>query len=199
MNEHDNNQPLFQMNGRYLCPLEREHLPMLKKWRNQQMRFLRQHTPLTSFHQEQWYPKAMNDDSQVLFSILLSKSDKSSELIGYCGIVYIDLINRRGEISFLVSPERASDRDLYRVDFLSVLFMLCEFGFEQMGLNRLYAETFSFRKEHMEILEEFGFVREGKMRKHVFADGKYHDSLFHSLLMSEWSDQKESIEDAVGR
>lgn len=197
MSADESTPPIYRFNRRLLCPLERKHLSKLKEWRNQQIDILRQRKPLTEYHQEKWYPKAMNDENQMLFSIQLEESDTNREFIGYCGIVYIDYVNRRGEISFLVSPKRLSDRDLYRIDFLSVLYLVCEFVFGELGLNKLYTETFAFRKTHIDVLEEFGFVLEGRLRDHHFSRGQYNDSLLHSFLLSEWNKQKDEIKNAV--
>ncbi|MFX0163355.1 MAG: GNAT family N-acetyltransferase [Candidatus Hodarchaeota archaeon] len=186
---------LYEFNGRYLCPIEKEFLPKLKEWRNLQIKLLRQFKPLTSYDQEKWFEKLSEDENQVLFGIVtVGEKGEKKALIGYCGITNIDFKNRRGEISFLVGPDRADDEKLYREDFLSTLYMLCKYGFEELNLNKLFTETFSFRKNHLKILEEFGFNRDGILRNHHFTCGRHYDSIIHSLLASEWKKIKNEME-----
>ena len=64
--------------------------------------------------------------------------------------------------------------------------MFARYGFHELGLHKLYTETFAFRDSHIRILEEFGFQLEGKLHDHVFKNGQFWDSLMHSLLQSEW-------------
>ena len=185
-----------EFNKRYLYPLSKEHLSKLKAWRNSQMDILRQWKPLTEYNQEKWFQKISQDNTQVIFAIMIKK-EKNMQLIGYCGITNIDFINRWGEISFLADPIRTQDEELYREDFISVLYMLCQYGFEKINLNKLFTETFSFRKNHIKILEDFGFHLDGILREHKFLNGKYQDSVIHSILHSEWTQIKEKIKDVL--
>jgi len=176
---------LYRCGNRYLCSLEKEHLLILKEWRNAQMKILRQYEPLTDFHQKKWYAHLKKDKSQTLFALMAGKMIHP-EFIGYCGITNIDFKNRRGEISFLVKPARAVQKKIYRKDFSAVLSMLCRYGFDELNLNKVFTETFDFRKDHIKILEEFGFRKEGELREHYFGQGKYFNSIIHSILSSEW-------------
>jgi len=189
---------LYESNGRYLYPMEKKFLPKLKKWRNLQIKVLRQFKPLTNYDQEKWFESLYQNQNQVSFGIITFNEKYGKDvLIGYCGITNIDFKNRRGEISFLVDPDRANDEKLYREDFLSVLHMLCKYGFEELNLNKLFTETFSFRKKHIEILEEFGFKSNGILRSHHFTNGQYYDSVIHSLLVPEWKQKQEKIKNEL--
>ena len=172
-------------NDRYLYPLEKKYIFELKEWRNAQMKVLRQFEPLSDSHQEKWYFSLKDDKSQVLFALMAGEVQKP-KFIGYCGITNIDFRNKKGEISFLVEPKRALKKEIYKKDFWAALYMLCEYGFENVSLNRIFADTYEFRKEHIRILENFGFYKEGELREQYFDDGKYFNSFIHSILSSEW-------------
>ena len=174
-----------RFNRRSIVDLEKQDIGFIKEWRNQQMAILRQGEPLTDEHQAKWYDELAKDDSQIVFGIRLEEGG-ASRLIGYCALVRIDRVNNRAELSFLVNPSRAEDDDLYRDDMVSALALLCRHGFEKEGLHRIYTETFGFRKRHISILEEFGFVREGILRSHQCRNGEYSDSILHSILDGEW-------------
>ena len=185
---------ILNFNGRYLYPISKEHLSILKDWRNSQMDILRQWKPLTEYNQEKWFRKISEDNTQVIFAIMVpNEKEKSMRFIGYCGITNIDFRNRRGEISFLVNPVRVQDKKLYREDFLSVLYMLCQYGFEELNLHKIFAETFDFREDIIKELEEFGFNLNGILRDHQFIKGKYYSSNIHSILYKEWNNTKKRI------
>jgi RimJ/RimL family protein N-acetyltransferase len=173
------------LEGRCLKALSHEDLTKIKEWRNSQIEFLRQWKPLTDQNQEEWFHRISKDESQAVFAIK-AVIDGKQELIGYCALVRIDTINRRAELSFLVDPSRAQDTVLYEKDMRCSLALLCAYGFDQIALHKIFTETFEFRKEHMSILEDFGFRKEGSMRDHQWKKGRFWDSILHSMLEQEW-------------
>ena len=55
-------------------------------------------------------------------------------------------------------------------------------GFEELDLNRIQAESFEGNAASARVLEKAGFVREGRMRANVLKDGKVMDSLLYARL-----------------
>lgn len=180
---------LVSYNRRYLKPLEKMQMKKLKEWRNAQMNILRQYTPLTDFHQENWWKHLKDDKNQTLFALWKEEKEESI-FIGYCGIVNIDWKNRRGEVSFLLDPVRMASKAKYKTDFIAVLYMLSQYGFGELQLHKFFVDTYDFRKDHIKIIESFGFKKEGELREHYFGEGEYFNSFIHSLLFSEWKNIK---------
>lgn len=172
---------LCQKDDRFLCALNKKYLPTIRKWRNQQIDFLRQANTLSNHDQLKWWKKVINDKSQSLFSL-----QHKEEFIGYCGLVYIDIAHKRAEFSFLVDPSRAKNKTIYKEDFTSALDMVCQFGFENLKLNKIFIDTFEFRKNHILMIQEFGFRREATLKNHYFKRGKYCNSIIQSLFYSDW-------------
>ncbi len=179
-------RPLYEFNKRLFFPIEKQHLEKLKEWRNVQMGILRQWKPLTDYNQEKWFQEVSESNNQVIFSIIILNKNKNEELIGYCGLINIDYINKRAELSFLLKPERVSKRDVYKDDFISALNVLCRYGFFHLNFNKIFTETFSFRDFHIKILEIYGFKKDGILRKHQYTNGRYCDSIIHSILKNEF-------------
>lgn len=164
---------------RQFYPLEKRHIYILKEWRNAQIKILRQKELLTNYQQKKWFDSLKHDKSQVLFEII-----ENEEFIGYCGLTNIDWGNKRGEISFLTNPKRTQKEQ--KEDFLAALNMICEYGFKKLGLNKIFQETFGYRKDHIKIMEEFGFYLEGELRESYFKQEKFVNSFIQSILASEW-------------
>lgn len=178
--------PIIQSNNLFFTSLRRDELIKIMEWRNSQMNILRQFKPLTEINQNSWFENISTDPSQIIFSIYEKVNDESI-LIGYCGLTNICYKNRTGEISFLLDPEKGKLNSEYINYFKTVLTLLTTFAFNSLNLNKIFTETFSFRKVHISVIEEFGFYHEGTLREHIFENGKYCDSFIHSLLKKEWS------------
>lgn len=158
--------------------IKKEYLFIIKDWRNQQRDILRQVKLLTDSDQKKWFAKIQKDTHQKLFSIV-----NSGVLVGYCGLTNIDASNKRAEISFLVNPKIAKDKNAYAGYFLVALRHLAKYGFSILKLNKIFTETFDFRKEHTKILESFGFKKEAILKKHYFKRGKWHDVMVHAIFV----------------
>jgi RimJ/RimL family protein N-acetyltransferase len=148
------------------------------------MPVLRQSSVVTPEEQQRYFDDAVAPGfadprpRQVLLVLLLDGSR-----VGYGGLTNLDWDARRGELSFLVTPERALDLDTYGRDFRAFLTLAVEgVALADLGLHRVFAETFETRPDHVSILEEFGFIPEGRMKDHIRVDGQYADSLLHGYL-----------------
>jgi RimJ/RimL family protein N-acetyltransferase len=170
-----------------IVPLRREDIFLIKEWRNEQIDVLRQIAPLSDEQQINYYENSVvpsfieRHPRIVLFSYL-----HQGKCIGYGGLTNIDWTSKRMELSFLLDPQHAKNRELYDQDFTCFLLMAKDVTFNDLAFNRIFTETFAFRKEHIAILERNGFRLEGIMRQHVMIRGRYCDSLIHGLLREEY-------------
>lgn len=175
-------------NGYSLVTIREEDIELIRQWRNAQIDILRQKTPLSSEQQQQYYnnvifPSMQQDHpSQILFSFL-----QNGNCIGYGGLVHIDWDARRAEISFLLNPDYISKHAELYTEYLAILIVI---AFENLKFHRLYAETYEFRNDHLEILEKRGFIFEGRLREHIFKRGKWHDAIIHGLLAKDLINDK---------
>lgn len=61
------------------------------------------------------------------------------------------------------------------------------YGFDTLGLNRVFARTIADNIESVRLLERLGFIREGTQRQHSLEDdGRFHDSAVYGLLRTDW-------------
>jgi RimJ/RimL family protein N-acetyltransferase len=166
-----------------LRPLVPGDIEKIRLWRNAQMDVLRQARPISTqeqvsyFEQHVWPEKGSSQPSQILLGIELS-----NKLIGYGGLVNLHWADQRAEISFLLSDEIEVQSALRAEIFTRFLLLIQELSFMSLGLQRIWTETYSFRKAHIKTLEASGFVLEGCMRKHVIINGERIDSLIHGVI-----------------
>ena len=170
-----------------LRPLQQEDIENIRLWRNAQMDVLRQARPISPeeqaryFEQHVWPEKKSSQPRQILLGVELS-----NKLIGYGGLVNLHWADQRAEISFLLSDEIEVQPALRAEIFTRFLLLIQKLSFKSLGLQRIWTETYSFRKAHIKTLEASGFVLEGCMRKHVIINGERMDSLIHGVIYSDW-------------
>jgi RimJ/RimL family protein N-acetyltransferase len=160
--------------------LEQPDLAQIKKWRNEQQSICRYWKQLTDDNQEDWYFTYSDKDSrEVIFAIRYTLDDGSDVLIGYTGLVYIDWLNRRAEYSILVDLNYHSNYDEI---FQKTTDFIVDYGFNSLNLQKITTETFSHRTHQIELLEKYGFERQGVLKDHIYKDGKYWDSILHAIF-----------------
>jgi RimJ/RimL family protein N-acetyltransferase len=66
------------------------------------------------------------------------------------------------------------------------LRLLVDFGFRELGLNRIQLEVFAYNARAIRAYEKAGFVIEGRRRQIAFHDGRFHDDLVMAVLADDW-------------
>ncbi len=57
-----------------------------------------------------------------------------------------------------------------------------DYGFEQLGLVRIYAEPFAYNRASCRVLEKAGFELEGRLRCSVIKDGQIWDQFLYAKV-----------------
>ncbi len=175
--------------GFKLLGLAQDDMIPIMHWRNNQIDVLRQAEKLTFDKQKAYYQKiiepcfSQKEPNQILFGIW-----ENDNMVGYGGLVHIDWQSQRAEISFLVDPELAKNKETYKRIFLGFLENIKTVAFERLELNRLFTETYDIRDFHISIIEQSGFREEGRLIEHVKIDNNMVDSIFHGYLRREFNE-----------
>ena len=102
--------------------------------------------------------------------------------IGNISLQNINYIDRSAEIGFVLGvfvywgKGRAAEASR----------LLISHGFERLNLQRIYCGTSDDNIRMQHLAERLGFVQEGRRRRAVYNNGKYHDIIEYGLLKSEW-------------
>lgn len=104
----------------------------------------------------------------------------------FCGLVELRDIDRehsQGELSFWLAVEA------WGQGYMSeVVQAVVRFGFEGLGLNRLYAYHMLRNPASGRVLEKNGFKQEGLLRQRVRKWGQFEDVALWAFLQHEWQD-----------
>ncbi len=57
---------------------------------------------------------------------------------------------------------------------------MTRYGFETLGMSRIFAEVFEWNDSSMRVLEKNGYVREGVLRRSAIKDGKVIDQIVYA-------------------
>lgn len=104
-------------------------------------------------------------------------------VVGLIGFNYWDRVNHRGSLGYDLA------RAYWRKGIMfEALTAVIAFGFNQMRLNRIEADTSAVNSASAELLRKLGFQQEGTQREQYYEDGLYHDLWLFALLRREWAD-----------
>jgi len=170
-----------------IMPIQPTHIELVRQWRNAQMDVLRQSSYITEEQQVKYYedfiwPDMKNEHPKnILLAII-----KSDVLIGYGGLVHIAWEHKRAELSFLLDTNYTKDHSAYSNIFYDFLVLMKTLAFKDLGLERIFTETYAVRKEHIAIIEQTGFICEGELKEHVIVNGERLDVLIHGCLVRDF-------------
>ncbi len=166
-----------------LIPIRIQDIEPIRHWRNEQINFLRQETPISNKEQNQYFEnKILPMLSKPLPELILFSILDNSNLIGYGGLVNIDWDKKISEISFLIDTDRSKNSTLYETDFSAFLHILKKVTCSELKFYKLFTETYDIRPTHINILEKNKFKISKKQNSGKIIDGKLVDVLFHSYI-----------------
>ena len=102
-------------------------------------------------------------------------------LLGECSLFNLQEQCRRAEIGYTLAFEAWGKG--YMNEALNALL---EFGFSELGLNRVEADIDPRNLRSAKSLERLGFKKEGHLRERWIVAGEVSDSGLYGLLASEW-------------
>ena len=110
---------------------------------------------------------------------------ESHPVLGLFGFYHWSHYHRRAELGYALA------RDYWGQGFgTEAIRAMLAYGFEQMNLHRIYADTIADNTRSVAVLEKIGFVREGTSRESSWEDdGFFHDSALYGLLKREYAGQ----------
>lgn len=168
-----------------LTTIEESDLEQLRYWRNlpEYRKYFREYREISSTMQKKWFDQIVNnDDKTIMFAIRMIEND---ELVGCCGLCYINWIHRHSDLSLYIGKNEAYiDSEGIAEESCNLLF---HYGFDELGLNKIWTEIYEFDTKKLDLYQKLHFHRDGFLRKQYFYDGKWFGSYLLSLLNEEFT------------
>ena len=188
-----NLRPL-ELTGRIvrLEPLELEHVPALTRvgcheelWRWTPMQIL------TEAEMRSFVETALEWQAGGTALPFVTRSVRTGEVIGSTRFANVDVANRRVEIGWTwVTP--AWQRTGANVE---AKYLMLRHAFEALGCIRVEFKTDVLNQQSRRALTGIGAVEEGILRNHMVVwNGRLRDSVYFSVLPSEWPAVRERLE-----
>lgn len=169
----------------YLRAVEEKDLEQLMIWRNIEdfKKHFREYRELNIEMQKKWFvEKVVNDKSTEMFAIIRAEDDK---LLGCAGLCYINWVHRHADLSLYIGWEESYiDNEGYASEACMLLF---DFGFNQLGLNKIWTEIYEFDNRKKSFYDSIGMKVDGILRENYYYDGKWWNSYILSILKGEYS------------
>ena len=105
----------------------------------------------------------------------------AGDFIGTCGLFAWNRIWRKCSIGYELT-KTAQGHGYMQEAVRAVL----SWGFREMEINRVEAQTHPNNKRSIALLGRLGFTEEGRLRQAAYWANHYHDMLQFSLLRAEW-------------
>jgi RimJ/RimL family protein N-acetyltransferase len=105
----------------------------------------------------------------------------TNTLIGYGRLAMDPHQQRAATFGFALRP------DTWGVGYgLETVRLLLGFGFEDLGLHRIWGARSPLNEASAKTMTAAGMVQEGIIRAHIKKAGGWRDSVVHSMLDDEW-------------
>lgn len=135
--------------------------------------------PYTYEDELKWFESLSATKDTYTFAIetLIDK-----KYIGGCGVNKIDWKNSVAEVGIFIGDKSYWGRG-YGTDAMKVLV---GFVFQQMNINKIKLNVYSFNERAIKSYLKCGFVKEGILRQEIYKDGKYYDAIIMGMLKEEY-------------
>lgn len=182
-----------------LEPLRPEHAPLLWEIARDHVGSLFQWIPyrlqsLADF--QEFNRKVLEEQAQGISVPFATYERTSGEIAGTTRYMNIDLPNRKVEIgSTWITPKWQRTALNTEAKYL----MLCH-AFEVWRCLRVELKTDSLNQRSRTAILRLGAKEEGTLRKHLLTwNGRQRDSVYFSILDTEWPAVKQRLESKLGR
>lgn len=171
-----------KMDGLLIRPIHSDDSEEIRNWRNDQIEVLRQRHLLTQREQGVYFDEVVKASITAKHpdQILVSVEDQNN-LVAYGGLVRISWEDQRAELSFLTNGMLGDN--LYERYFATFISYIISIAKNDLGLHKIYTETYSFRHHHIFLLEENGFRKEGELVDQIRLKNRFYDSIFHGVVL----------------
>lgn len=174
----------------YLAPMDVEDAPIYVRWLNDPeiSVYLNAFSVTIGLEREKEFLAQSLREQRPEFGIRLAADDR---LIGNCGIVNIDQVNRKAEIGIFIG-----ERDLLGQGYgREAVMLLLDYGFNVLNLNNIYLRPYSFNTRAIRCYEACGFKEAGRLREAKIINGQKYDEVWLDILASEF--QGSSLHDQL--
>lgn len=158
---------------------EREDIPKKVEWINNPAnnQFLHYDIPIEVEKTQKWF------DNNI------GRTDRYDAVIevdgvpcGTIGLLSIDKKNSKAEYYIAMGETSLKGKGVST----QATKLILDYGFNELGLNRIYLFTETENIPAQKLFEKVGFVKEGCIRSDIFSHSKFVDRYVYGIIRSEY-------------
>ena len=134
---------------------------------------------MTVESEREWLENTLKNND-LNFAIVDLEND---ELIGACGLNYIDWVNRNADLSIYIGIGDVYIDEKFAPDATKLLL---DYGFNYLNMNNIMLNVKSFNERAIACYKKVGFKEFGRRRESYFLNGKYYDDIQMDFLAREF-------------
>lgn len=139
--------------------------------------------PMRLEEEEKWFHEQSAFKDTYNFAI---ETLEEGKYIGGCGINNVDWKNSVVTVGIFIGAKDYLGKG-YGTDAMNTLV---SFIFNQMNINKIKLNVYSFNERAVKSYKKSGFKLEGTLRQEIFRDGKYYDEYVMGILREEYNARK---------
>ena len=158
---------------------EKADIPLKVAWVNDPANnaFLHYDLPLEIGKTERWFIN--NEGRADRFDGII---EADGVPVGLIGLLSIDGKNGKAEYYVMMGDVGYKGRGIAK----EASRQLLDYGFNELGLNRVYLYTETGNVAAQRLFEQLGFIKEGCLRDDIVSHGKPADRFVYGILREEW-------------
>ena len=107
--------------------------------------------------------------------------EENGEIVAFGGLTNVDYALMKAELYIFVNPTAQKSGLGTKATLL-----LCKFGFDELGLHKIFLFTNEDNIAAQRVYEKCGFTLEGRLRDEYLKDNRYMSRLYFGLLKDEF-------------
>ena len=158
---------------------EKSDIPKKVEWINNPAnnRFLHYNIPLSIEGTERWFDSHQGETTRYDAVI-----EADGVPVGTIGLLSIDRKNSKAEYYIAMGETAYKGKGVAK----EASRLILAYGFEELGLNRIYLFTEADNIAAQKLFERVGFKREGILKQDVYSHGAFADRIAYGFLKEEW-------------
>ena len=164
----------------YLRPMTEEDTDMIVAWRNKPSvkNYFIYQADFTREGHLYWLHEVV-EKGRACQMIICDKVDNTP--LGSVYIRDIDHTHHKGEYGIFIGEEAARGRGIGT----EAAKLMIQYGFEKLGLHRIYLRVLAGNKQAIRSYEKAGFEQEGYLKDDVCINGKFVDIVWMAIVNKE--------------
>lgn len=158
---------------------EKSDIPKKVEWINNPAnnRFLHYNIPLSVEGTERWFDSHQGETTRYDAVI-----EADGVPVGTIGLLSIDRKNSKAEYYIAMGETSYKGKGVAK----EASRLILSYGFEELGLNRIYLFTEVDNIAAQKLFERVGFKREGILKQDVYSHGAFADRIAYGILKEDW-------------